>query len=88
VNGYLHMLALAFVASFVFIFLKAWQQLNVVHHQLWWVMPTSMGMAVCEVYVVSTVAIQGWGWVVLSVGLGSGLGCVASMLVHKRMRKD
>lgn len=82
-----HMAGLSFVASFAFIFLKAWQQLNVVHHQVWWILPTSMLMAVCEVYVVSVAAVQGWGWIVLPVGLGSGLGCLTSMVIHKRMRK-
>ena len=78
---------LAFAASFVFVLLKAMQQLNVVHHQLWWVMPTSMSMAVCEVFVVANVAHLGWGWIVLPVGLGGGLGCVVAMVAHKRVRE-
>lgn len=77
--------SLAFVASFVFIFLKAFQQLNVVHKQYLWVLPTSMLMAVCEVYVIATTAQTGWGWLVLWVGLGSGLGAIASMYTHGRL---
>jgi hypothetical protein len=84
----LHVIILAFVASFVFVALKSWQQLNVVHHQLWWVMPTSFAMAVCEVYVIAQAATQGWGWIIVPIGLGSGLGCMASMVLHKRMRKE
>lgn len=77
----------AFVASFLFVGLKSAQQLNVVHDQYALVIPTSMLMAACEVYVVANVASAGWHWpLVLSVGFGSGLGCVASMLLHKRMR--
>ena len=77
----------AFVASFCFVALKAFQQLNVVHDQYWLVVPTSVLMAVCEVYVVANIASLGWHIpLVLSVGFGSGLGCVASMLLHKRMR--
>lgn len=80
------MYALAFVASFAFVFLKAFQQLSVVHHRTWWIIPTSMAMAACEVYVVANVARVGWGWIVLAVGLGSGLGCLAAMFIHRRIR--
>lgn len=76
---------LAFGASFVFIFLKAFQQLNVVHKQYLWVLPTSLFMAVCEVYVIVATAKNGWGWIVLVIGLGSGLGAISSMYVHERL---
>lgn len=79
--------ALVFMASFVFIFLKSWQQLNVVHYQLWWIMPTSFAMAVAEVFTVVNMATHGWGWVVIPVGLGSGLGSLISTILHKRTRK-
>lgn len=78
--------ALAFAASFVFIALKAWQQLNVVHGKVWWVVPTSFAMAVCEVFVVVQAASQGWGWIVLPIGLGSGLGCLFAMWLHRKVR--
>lgn len=83
----MHPYVLAFGAAFVFIFLKAFQQLNVVHKQYLLVLPTSMFMAVCEVYVIATTAKNGWGWLVLWVGLGSGLGAMASMWIHGRMTK-
>jgi hypothetical protein len=76
---------LAFVAAFIFIFLKAFQQLNVVHKQYLLVMPTSMLMAACEVYVVVATARNGWGWIVLAIGLGSGLGAICSMWVHQKV---
>jgi hypothetical protein len=77
-----------FANSFAYIFLKAWQQLNVIHHQLFWIVPTSFLMALCEVYTVVHVAHQGVGLVALPLGLGGGLGCLASMLLHKRTRKE
>lgn len=76
-----------FAVSFAFIFLKAWQQLNVVHHQLWWIVPTSFCLAACEVYLVFHMARSGVDWIVLPLGLGAGLGCLCSMLLHKRIRK-
>jgi len=78
---------LCFVTSFMFIFLKSWQQLNVVHYQLWWIVPTSFAMAACEVFVVANVAHNGWGWVIVPIGIGSGLGSLTSTILHKRTRK-
>ena len=79
--------ATAFLASFAFIALKAFQQLNVSHDQYWWVVPTSMLMAICEVWVIYNVAHSGWGWIVVWIGLGSGLGAVLAMWLHKRLRR-
>lgn len=76
-----------FAASFIFIFLKSWQQLNVVHHQLWWIVPTSFLMAIAEVFTVANMAHYGWSWVIVPIGLGSGLGSLCSTVIHKRTRK-
>ncbi len=80
--------ALAFLASFAFIFLKAFQQLNVVHKQYLLVVPTSMAMSACEIGVVAMVIHAGWGWLVVFTGLGGGLGCVVAMRLHTFTRKD
>lgn len=86
------MYLLAFASSFIFVALKATQQLNVVHKQYAWVLPTSMAMAAAEVYIISQAAINGWGLIVLFIGCGSGLGAMASMWLHgwamKRKEKD
>ena len=82
------MYILAFVASFVFIFLKAFQQRNVAFMNYGWVMPTSMAMACTEVYVIASVAHSGWSPVlVLCIGAGSGLGATIAMYVHNRWVK-
>ena len=78
---------LAFVSSFIFIALKSLQQLHVVHRQYWLIVPTSMAMTVCEVYVVSQVAKNGWGWICLVIGLGSGLGSLCATYLHHRLNK-
>jgi len=78
----------AFAASVAFIFLKAFQQRNVTFDNYRWVMPTSLGMAVCEVYVVANIAKLGWHLpLVVVVGLGSGLGAVCAMYAHHRWVK-
>lgn len=79
--------ALAFFASFVFIGLKSWQQLNVVRRAYWWILPTSMAMAACEVYVIANAAKYGFGWLVFWVGLGGGLGSLCATYVHWRFLK-
>jgi hypothetical protein len=79
------MVLLLFASSYVFIFLKAFQQLNVVHDKYWWVVPTSMSMAFCEVFIIASLAREGFSLPVwAAVGLGSGLGAVTSMWIHKR----
>jgi len=77
---------LVFLASFMFVMVKAFQQLNVQHDKFAWVVPTSMTMAVCEVFVIANIAHNGWGWIVIPTGLGSGLGCVVAMVIHRRLR--
>lgn len=76
----------AFAASFLFVGLKALQQLNVAHDNYLAVVPTSLAMATCEVLVVQNMAHYGWGWIILPVGLGSGLGALAAMRLHRRFR--
>lgn len=81
------MYALAFGASFLFVFLKSFQQLNVVDKQYWFILPTSFFMAACEVYVVATTAKNGWGAIVLFIGLGGGLGSMLSVWIHDKITK-
>lgn len=79
-------LLIAFAVSFCFVGLRSFQQLNVVHRKYWWVMPTSMCMACCEVYLIKTVATS-FGWIALAMGLGAGLGCMCSMWIHGRISR-
>lgn len=80
---------LTFAASFVFIFLKAFQQRSVAFDNYMWVLPTSISMSAIEVYVVANI-VQIGGWhlpLVLVIGFGGGTGCLAAMLFHKRFVK-
>jgi len=76
-----------FVASFVGVFFKAFQQLNVVHHKILWVIPVSYVMAACEVFLIWQIAIAQSLWLLFPIGTGAGLGCVLSMVLHKRLRE-
>lgn len=86
-------LAAVFAANFLFIFLKAFQQRNVMGLHYAWVVPTSFAMAVAEVGVIGIVAVKAtqaehfldmWPMIV-SIALGGGIGCVASMWVHYKI---
>lgn len=76
-----------FAASFVFVSLKAFQQLNVQHNRRWWIMPTSMLMAVSEVVVVVGVAKSSSLLMAIPLGVGAGCGCLLAMSIHGRLRK-
>jgi hypothetical protein len=80
--------AMAFIASFVGVGLKAAQQLNVVHHKVWWIPPISYGMAVSEVLIISSVADHGFGMIAFWIGTGAWMGAITSMCLHKRLRDE
>ncbi len=74
-----------FLASFVFVFLKAFQQRSVAFDHYKWIMPTSFAMAAMEVYVIAAIVTTGYSvWAVASMGLGGGLGCLLSMYIHRK----
>lgn len=82
-------LAIIFGANFIFIGLRAFQQLNVMHNARALVFATSNMMAISEVYLVASYAHYGNAWpVVTTVGISGGLGCLFSMWLRKKLVKD
>jgi len=78
-------LASAAAANFLFIFLKAFQQRNVTLDTPKWVIPTSFGMALVEVYIITLIVQRGYDLgLVAAVGGGAGLGALAAMYIHRR----
>lgn len=73
------------VASFVFVFLKAFQQRNVAFDHYTWVIPTSMAMAFTEFYVIATIIKIGYDLLAVGlIGTGAGAGALLAMVIHKR----
>lgn len=76
----------AFGVSFVYIYLKAWQQINVIKHNYKMVPVVSMFMALCEVATIGLVVKESW-LMFIPIGIGGGIGCVLSMLINNRGAK-
>ena len=75
------------LATFMLVFLKAWQQQNVIHGYYKWAAITSYGLAIAEVLVV--VGIVEYGLMaVFYIGTGGAVGVVSAMKLHKRMQKN
>lgn len=73
--------------SFIYIFLKAMQQLNVVHNQFAWVVPTSIGMGLCEVGMMLMIVRADNLWLGVASGIGGGTGAILAMKLHRRIKK-
>jgi hypothetical protein len=71
-----------FLINFIYIFLKANQQLNVVKNRYSWVMPTSIAMGLCEVGTVLLVVLEKSILLGVVTGVAGGLGCVLAMRMH------
>ena len=74
-----------FCVSFVYTFAKAFQQLNVAHDKFGWVIPVSLFMATCEVFLVTSIAFIHDASIIFPMGIGAGFGAIVGMLVHKRI---
>lgn len=73
--------------TFIYVFLRAFQQKNVQHSMYAWMIPVSYGMGLCDVYIISTVARDGHIlWVTaLFMGTGGALGSVGATFLHNKM---
>ena len=75
------------LATFMLVFLKAWQQQNVIHGYYKWAAITSYGLAIAEVLVVVGIVEYGLPSV-LYIGTGGAIGVVTAMKLHKRMQNN
>jgi len=79
------MLLLVCLFNFVNIFMRAFQQQNVINGNYLWVIPCSLVMGGVELYTIDFVATKGFSILVwLLYSLAGGIGCMASMYLHKR----
>lgn len=74
------------LATFALVFLRAWQQQNVIHGHYVMAAITPYAIAVAEVASVLWVVSVGWSSIPW-VGTGGAMGVVSAMYVHRRFRK-
>ena len=73
-------------ATFLLVFLRAWQQQNVIHGYYWWAALTSYGMALADVLVIVGVVNYGLA-AVPYIGTGGSIGVVSAMYLHRKMKR-
>lgn len=73
------------LATFLLVFLRAWQQQNVIHGYYGWAFVTSYGMSLADVLVILGAVDYGLA-AVPWMGTGGAVGVVGAMLLHKRIR--
>ena len=73
------------LATCVLVFLRAWQQQNVIHGYYGWAFVTSYGMSLADVLVILGAVDHGLA-AVPWMGTGGAIGVIGAMLLHKRIR--
>ena len=67
------------LVAFVYVFLRAFQQLNVVHRNYWMVMPTSVLMSIGDVLTILFIVRADTLWMGVTNGIAAGFGCMFAM---------
>jgi len=82
---FIQMLASAGYVSF-----RSMQVINITNNQWWMILPTSLCIALCEVYVIHMIATSDLDkvWLVLSTGTGGAIGCFVAMWVSRIFKKE
>jgi hypothetical protein len=82
----LHIVLLSMGATFVYVMLRALQQLNVVHGYYFRIIPTSLGMGFGDVLLVVLIIKTQTLWMGLTNGIAGACGCYAAMYLTKRLK--
>lgn len=84
-DNYLATFLLSGCVTAVYVFLRAIQQLHVVHHQYLRVLPTSLMMGLVDVGLILIIVKANTLWLGIANGIGGATGCMLAMYLHKRM---
>lgn len=77
-----------FGISYIYVAMKAMQQIAVVNGHKKWVLPVSMCLAFCEVTTITVLAIHKNIWYFPCTGLGAGLGALTTMLIYEKIKQE
>ena len=77
---------------FIYVFMRAFQQRNVIHNNYKWIPPVSYAMAVCDSFLIYSIAKHADAFyaialIAFSAGTGGSIGCIAAMLLHDKIFK-
>lgn len=76
--------------SIALVGIRAFQQKNVIHDRYISIIPTSYVFSLCDIALMYR-GLQTWEvsvfMTVLCVGTGAWMGCIASMVMHKKIHK-
>ena len=76
--------AISAAATFLYVVLRAFQQLNVVHRPYWRILPTSLGMGIGDVVLILLIVKANTLWIGISNGVAGALGCYLAIYITKR----
>jgi hypothetical protein len=74
------------VASFLYVWMRAFQQLNVIHRRHWRIPATSLAMGTLDVLLVWWIVKADSLWIGVCNGIGGMFGCYAAIYLHDRWR--
>src|SRR2546428_12357492 len=77
--------AISGVATFLYVFLSALQQLNVVHNHYWRIPLVSILMGIGDVVLILVIVKADTLWIGVTNGLAGGCGCFVTMWLNKRL---
>lgn len=80
-------MALSAVATFLYVFLRAFQQLNVVHKRYWRIIPTSIGMGFGDVILVILIIKTQTLRLGFTNGIAGACGCYLAIYLNNRWWK-
>lgn len=82
----------SFFVTFFYVFAKAFQQRNVTFDRYIAIIPLSFIMATGEYFIVAIIGVTAVNhgvtesaWLILSNGLGGGIGAISAILLHKKV---
>lgn len=73
-------------ATFIYVALRALQQLNVVHGHYWRILPVSIGMGIGDVLLVILIIKSQTLWMGVANGLAGACGCYLAMYITRRFK--
>lgn len=86
IDSFISGFGLYWLAAFIHVFLRSFQQQNVIFNNYLLIIPISYGMFYIDTYITEQVATHGADAVWFACGTGGWLGCWTSMWIHRRVR--